>query len=636
MVDTRQPDSIESPQLTEAPELSTRPAPPTLRKRNPLRSAIPWTMLVAVVAAAVYAWLHRGQTTVEVQYRVATVRTQMVRRTVSASGVIEPWTTVDIKSKAGGRIDRLLVDVGDHVRANQVIARIDPTDSLLTYHQAEADTSSADAKESQSDQQYRLQLAQTRLQIDQASAAVTSAEASLAAAGARLATARQESQTQPSLVEASIAQAQASLDATKQDRAQLDATQPQDLASAQSSLDQAAANLRLAQVTLDRKSGLLEMGYIAAQEVDEARAAFEVARAQDVAARTKRAKLDEQQRTARAMADAKVRQAEAQLRNAKAQAVETATRRNAVQEAEASYRQAKAALAQARTQLRQAHANAANDAIRQLDIVGAKASKARAAASLANAKTTLDQTVVRAPSEGIVLQKYVEQGTIITSGLSLNSSGTSIVQLADVSRLYVDVAVDETDIANVKSGQRVEVSVDAYPGAPFDGKVVKISPRAEVEQNVTTVHVRVELSSRSRRFSALKPTMNATCEFIVEEKPSVLAIPADAIHSDHGQSYVEVAVGGKVAPADATLGVAADPDQLIRVKTQRRPVNTGVQGDDLVEVMSGLTEGERVVLQRLAPVAASNTTQARNSPFGGGGPGMGGGPGGVGRSSGGR
>src|SRR5258708_14845146 len=93
--------------------------------------------------------------------------------------------------------------------------------------------------------------------------------------------------------------------------------------------------------------------------------------------------------------------------------------------------------------------NVKNNAIRKTDILGAEAQKMRAKAAFTNADTTLKQTRVEAPSDGIILKKYVDEGTIISSALSFAAAGNSIVQLGDITRMYLDVQVDETDIANV-------------------------------------------------------------------------------------------------------------------------------------------------------------------------------------------
>jgi HlyD family secretion protein len=232
---------------------------------------------------------------------------------------------------------------------------------------------------------------------------------------------------------------------------------------------------------------------------------------------------------------------------------------------------------------------------------------------------------VRSPSDGVILQKYVEQGTIITSGLSLSSTGTSILQIGDTTKMYVNVSVDETDIGSVDVGQPVEVTVEAYPDVPFEGKVARIDPQAKVEQNVTTFNVRVEIDNSSPTFRLLKPGMNATCEFIVGEKENVVAVPTDAVRTDDNGSFVEIAQGGVPAPPDPSAKTPPDPDALVDVKTRRVAVEVGLEGNDSVEITKGLKEGDTVVTQTIEAA-----TQAAGSPFAGGGGRGGGGRGGGG------
>jgi len=231
----------------------------------------------------------------------------------------------------------------------------------------------------------------------------------------------------------------------------------------------------------------------------------------------------------------------------------------------------------------------------------------------------LNDTRITAPMDGVILQKYVEQGTFITSGMSFNSSGTSIVQLGDISRMYVDTSVDETDVANIQMGQKVEVTFDAYPSIPFDGKVIRIEPQEVVNQNVTTLHVRVEVDNSNVAYRLLRPGMNATCEFIVDEKDDVTCIPNEALQTaNDGSYYVLVATGGHQAPPDP--GGSPDPSVLEGCHIERRPVQIGLQGDDTTEITQGLKPGEKVVTQTIQPV---NSATASTSGGFGGGPGPG-------------
>ncbi len=548
------------------------------------------------------------------QYKVAKVEQGTVKKTVSASGTLQPWTFVDIKSKAGGRVDQLLVDVGSEVTKGQVLARIDPSDTQLTVNTAQADIDAARARVLQNGSSYQLQVRQSNIAIQNARAQLNSSLASLRAAKVRLQTAQAQSKSQPRQTETAIRQAEANHQSTVQQRRQLDATQPQERAAAQAAYDQAAANDKNAQANLNRQKTLEAKGFVSKQLVDQAEANYGVTTAQVQSARERLRTIEAEQRAAREAADARVAQALAQVENAKAQTVDIQSRRNAVDEARAAVQQWEAQVEQAQAGLQQAIANRANNDIRRYDIETARASTARAEATMENARNTLEQTTVRAPSGGVILKKYVEQGTIITSGLSLSSTGTSILQLGDVSKMYVNVSVDETDIASVDEGQTVEVNIEAYPGIPFEGKVARVDPQAAVEQNVTTVAVRVEIDNSSPTFRLLKPGMNATCEFIVDEKEDVVSVPGEAVRSDDQGSFVEIARGGTRAPADPESGTPAEPDVLVDVKAVRRPVEIGLEGNDTVEVVKGLEAGETVVTQTIEPTPQRSSS---GSPFGG-------------------
>ncbi len=584
---------------------------------------------VAVVAAGyVVKKVQAANQPEKIQYKVATIGTGQVKRTVSATGALQPWTFADIKSKAGGMVLKLLVDVGTQVKAGQVIAMIDPTDTRLAYDQARADTESAQAKEEQSERIQTLQVQQSSIAIQNARAALDAAKANLNAAKARLETAQAAYKAQPELTKANIDTAKANEDQAQKARDLLDATNKQNIAAARSALAEAVANKKNAEANLTRQKRLLEKGFVSQQVVDNAQATYDVNAAQVDQMQQKVDTISDELKADVAAADAKVAQAKAQLANAQASAVDVESKKHALAEAQASVKQLKAQVAVSQQVLNQAIADQANNTIKIYDIRTAKASIDRANASLQNATTTLKQTRVTAPNDGIILKKYVDAGTMITSGLSLNSTGTSIVQLGDIRRMYVDVTVDETDIANVDVGQAVDVNMDAYPGVPFEGKVTLINPQADVIQNVTQFHVRVEMNNDVPAYRLLKPGMNATCEFVIDKKPDVLNVPNEAIHTDDNGKYVEIAKGGKPAPADPKSGTPVDPNTLIDVTPVRRPIETGLEGNDATEVTSGLKQGDVVITQTIEPVK-----QNAGSPFGGGGPGgrMGGFGGGRGR-----
>ena len=565
----------------------------------------------------------------ETQYKIVKAQKGEVRKTVSSTGTLQAWDVVDIKARAGGELTQLAVDVGSMVKKGQVLARIDPLDVQLSLNTARADETSARAKEKQSDATYHLQTQQGTIAVRDAEAALSSARANVQAARARLDAAQKSSQAQPELTRSAIANAQATYQQAVEQRRQLDATSPQQQATAQSAYDQAVANRVNARLGLERQQALLAKGFVSQQAVDTNQASLAVYDAQVAGAKAKLDTVAAELRANIDAADARVRQTRAALESAKANSIDVANRGSAVQEARAAVSQAQAQVARSAVALDQAKANLAQNQIRQYDVQQASASIARAEASRINAQTTLERTVVRAPADGIVLSKSVEQGTIIQSGLSLSSAGTSIMQLGNIDRMYVDVLVDETDIASVDEGQKVDVAIEAYPGVPFQGTVRRVDPQALVVQNVTSVHVRVEIDNSAPTFRLLKPGMNATCQFVISDKTDVISVPNEAVHEDDKGRYVETASGGKPAPADAAAGTPADPTLLTDITKNHVPVEVGLAGNDATEITSGIKEGDTVITQTIEPVTSA--APAQGSPFGGGnvgGRGFGGGGGG--------
>jgi HlyD family secretion protein len=150
----------------------------------------------------------------------------------------------------------------------------------------------------------------------------------------------------------------------------------------------------------------------------------------------------------------------------------------------------------------------------------------------------LADTLVTAPISGTILTKNVEEGQLISSKTSsVATEGSTLVTMADLTKIYVKTAVDETDIGKVQTGQPVMIKVDAFPNQTFRGKVVKLAPQGKVTQNVTTFEVTTELISQS---DVLKPGMNAAVEIMATSAQNVLLVPSEAIIDFAGHKIVQV------------------------------------------------------------------------------------------------
>lgn len=593
------------------------------------RAAAWWGLVIAIVVIAGGVLAYRLIYTRPAAAKIVTAEVDRgdVKSTISATGIIQPLTTVDVKSNVGGTITQLAVDEGVRVTKGQLIARIDPSDAQTALDQQRANLLSAEAKVDQSFEQSRMQDLQSRASVESATQGLASAEQSraaseqsLEAARQRLAQAEATAQSQPALTSAAIRQAQSGLATAVASLKQMkEATIPQRLASTEASLDQAKANLDYAGTDLARQRKLLEKGFVAQGTVDAAVQRQQVAKASCASAQrafdTLKAETDEDLN----VAQAKVDQAQAALDNAKTNAIQDTLKtgdvlaaRASVRQAEAGLKQAEAGIRSARAALDNAKAGTIQSQIRRKDIVTAQSGVANSKAAYQNAVTALGYTTISAPCDGVVVKKFVDPGSIIagarTSSLG-TGSGVTIIQIADTTRMFALVNVDETDIAKISLGQRAELTVDAFPNSlPFDGTVTKIAPQASVDQNVTTVPVTVEIHHPDPRF---KPTMNVNCQFIVQEKKRVLRVPNEALS------------GGAEDETTATVKI---PTGSASWKEQQ--VSVGFAGDDYTEITDGLQEGDTVVTQIVQPQKSRGATATQSSsPMGGpmGGPPMGGG-----------
>ena len=152
----------------------------------------------------------------------------------------------------------------------------------------------------------------------------------------------------------------------------------------------------------------------------------------------------------------------------------------------------------------------------------------RADAALNLAEQQRDDATVRAPIAGTIIDKTVSVGSVITSSTGSMGAGTTLLKMADLSRVRVRAHFNETDIGNVQPGLAATVTVDAFPDQPFRGLVEKIEPIAVVQQSVTMFPVLIALDNTERK---LKPGMNGEVAVRLDERSNVLAVASDAIRT---------------------------------------------------------------------------------------------------------
>ncbi len=224
----------------------------------------------------------------------------------------------------------------------------------------------------------------------------------------------------------------------------------------------------------------------------------------------------------------------------------------------------------------------------ELSLAVAKSKLVQAKSTLDRAKERLNESVVRAPIDGIILQKYVEEGQIIASGVSSVSGGTPIVDIADMRSVHIETGVDEIDIGKIEIGQPATVVAEAYPEITFQGKIIRVAPEAKIEQNVTLFDVIVEVGNRE---SKLKSGMNTTIEVTIVNEPNVLLAPAMALQMPEERN---------AAPNERTV-LLKEGDRFVF-----HPVKIGRSNFKQAVILSGLSEGDILGVPMTSRLKAEN------------------------------
>ena len=208
----------------------------------------------------------------------------------------------------------------------------------------------------------------------------------------------------------------------------------------------------------------------------------------------------------------------------------------------------------------------------------AQAQVAQARASLDQLEEQLSYTTVVSPIDGEVLSRDVQVGDVVSSILILGSTATQIMTLGDTHQVYVKGKVDESDIGHVYLGQPARIKVESFKDKTFNGKVTKIVPLGVEKDNVTTFEVWVSIDNPN---GELKANMTANAEIILSEHKGVLTVPEQAlIYDNSGKAFVEV------------------PDSKAKDGKKRVAVTAGISNGTRTEIVSGLKQGDDVVLQQ--------------------------------------
>lgn len=256
-------------------------------------------------------------------------------------------------------------------------------------------------------------------------------------------------------------------------------------------------------------------------------------------------------------------------------------------------RSASAGVAQAEARLAEAEARLAdqqNGSDRET-VAQAQARLNRAKGQLQAVQIQLEETFIRAPFDGIVTQRFADEGAFVTPTATASevTSATSTAIVAIASGLEVIAEVTEADIGRIKVGQSVEIQADAFPEQTFKGNVRLIAPEAVEKLNVTVFQVRIQLVTG---LDQLRSNMNTTVAFIGDQLADALVIPAVAVITQGGET-------GVLVPGESG-------------QAEFKPVVLGSQEGDRIQVLDGVEKGDRIFIDLPPGQSLENLTFGKN------------------------
>lgn len=260
---------------------------------------------------------------------------------------------------------------------------------------------------------------------------------------------------------------------------------------------------------------------------------------------------------------------------------------------------------------------------------------ARAQAAKDAAQDNLSKCRFFAPFDGVVSALNVEKGEIVITG-TMNNPGTQILVVSDLSRMLVRAEVDETDVVDMRIGQKARISVDAFPDTTFEGTVTEIGNTAK-RSSISSVEGQTNFEVKvvfDQQVDAVRPGMTADVDIATGTHEKTLAVPIQAVII-RTQSQLDRAAKkpGKAKPKKQSAALAADEDTagrrdpeitgvLVAVDgvTKFVPVRTGLASETMIEIFGDVKENETVVsgpykaLRELKPGAKVKKEQPGNKP----------------------
>lgn len=214
------------------------------------------------------------------------------------------------------------------------------------------------------------------------------------------------------------------------------------------------------------------------------------------------------------------------------------------------------------------------------DVKAKQVAVERAKVALSAAQDRLRYCEIASPMNGTVIERGIQPGEVVTPGVQATFEGKPLLTIADLSTLIVKVDLNQIDIAKVKLGQKVTLTLDALPGKTYAATLTKVAPASTLPKGkeVDVFPVEATLDAAD---SSIKPGMTADVRIHIETKSSILTLPIEAIVKEAGQVYAN----------------RVTKDEQGKQKSTRVAIKLGARNDREVEVTEGIAEGEQVLIK---------------------------------------
>lgn len=487
-------------------------------------------VVLALISGGYYFYSSRKQDETKVTTETIVVKRRDLINTVQTSGKVISNLDVEIKCKASGEIIKLPYDISDVIEKGALLLKLNPVDEQRNVRQAE-------------------------INLQQSKSALIKAQQDLSLTRVNF-----QSTKNQAAVDLSTAQIKSKDLRTKAERSR-----------------------QLYLLSTQRK--------LAVAAVDSARLSLK-----DFQSREQRAKALYQNNNLLSQNDYDTvvnqrKQAEIDLNTAELKLKEQDTNnRNEYETALTSARQAEADVLNAKLRLNQQNNSDIQLDIKNQDIKAAESRVEVDKIALLTAQQRLKDTEVYSPITGVVTAKTAQVGQIISSGISNVSGGTSVMTLSDMSRIFINASIDESDIGKIKLNQEASITVDAFPNERFKGEVMQISAKGNNVSNVVTFPVKIEVKSKNKKL--LKPEMTSNVEVTALKKDNVLTVNTDSVVKNRNKYFVTVMEGQE---------------------KKQKEVKIGANNSEFYEIVSGLNEGDKIVIENAAGQSDSRWSQGGNN-----------------------